>query len=149
FASEYNIMADLVINHTSRSSKWFKNYQMGKVPGKDYFIEADLTTDLSDFMRPRNNPLLTSVQTNRGQRYVCTTFSEDQIVLDFSNLVVLLEFSDTFLYYLSKNIQLIRLDVVDYLWKKIGTNSIQLEETHEIIKLFRDLIDHVAPNSAF
>jgi len=148
FASEYNIMADLVINHTSRSSKWFKNYQMGKVPGKDYFIEADPTTDLSDVMRPRNNPLLTSVQTNRGQRYVWTTFSEDQIDLDFSNPEVLLEFTDIFLFYLSKNIRLIRLDAVAYLWKKIGTNSIHLEETHEIIKLFRDLIDHIAPNSA-
>src|SRR5699024_3746661 len=129
------------INHTSRSSKWFKNYQMGKVPGKDYFIEADPTTDLSDVMRPRNNPLLTSVQTNRGQRYVWTTFSEDQIDLDFSNPEVLLEFTDIFLFYLSKNIRLIRLDAVAYLWKKIGTNSIHLEETHEIIKLFRDLID--------
>lgn len=143
-AIQYRVMADLVINHTSRFSDWFENYQIGKNPGKDYFIEVDSATDLSKVTRPRNSPLLTMVKTTDGLRYVWSTFSDDQIDLDFRNPEVLLEFIDIFLFYLSKGIRLIRLDAIAYLWKKIGTNSIHLEETHQVIKLFRDLADYLA-----
>ncbi|MCW9709097.1 sugar phosphorylase [Fodinibius salsisoli] len=145
-SEKYNVMADLVINHTSRFSDWFENYQMGKAPGKDYFIEVDPSTDLSNVTRPRSSPLLTTVKTNRGMQYVWTTFSDDQIDLNFINPDVLIEFVDIFLFYLSKGINLIRLDAIAYLWKEIGTNSIHLEETHQVIKLFRDIVDHIDPD---
>src|SRR5699024_3269875 len=105
------------------------------------------TTDLSMAVRPRSSPLLTSVQTSNGLRYVWTTFSDDQIDLDFTNPDVLLEFIDIFLFYLSKGVKLIRLDAIAYLWKKIGTKSIHLNETHQVVKLFRDLTDYIAPDA--
>lgn len=144
-ANDYKLMADLVINHTSRFSQWFENFQMGEEPGKDYFIEVDPTTDLSKVTRPRNSPLFTSVKTEDGLKYVWTTFSDDQIDVDFTNPDVLLEYIDIFLFYISKGIRLIRLDAVAYLWKEIGTTSIHLEETHEVIKLLRDIADHIDP----
>lgn len=144
-AGKYRLMADLVINHTSRFSEWFKNYQMRKDPGMEYFIEIDPSTNLSEVTRPRNSPLLTTVYTSDGLRYVWSTFSNDQIDLDFSNPDVLIEFIDIFLFYLSKGIRLIRLDAIAYLWKEIGTTSIHLEKTHCIVKLFRDIIDHIDP----
>lgn len=144
-SKKYRVMADLVINHTSRHNKWFQNYRHGEQPGKDYFIEMDPTTDLSLAVRPRSTPLLTSVKTDRGLRYVWTTFSDDQIDLDFTNPDVLLEFIDIFLFYLHKGIKLVRLDAIAYLWKKIGTKSIHLNETHQVVKLFRDLTDYIDP----
>lgn len=144
---KYRVMVDLVINHTSRYSTWFENYQKGEGPGKDYFIEMDPTTDLSMAVRPRSSPLLTSVKTHDGLRYVWTTFSDDQIDLDFTNPDVLLEFIDIFLFYLSKGVKLIRLDAIAYLWKKIGTKSIHLNETHQVVKLFRDLTDYIDPEA--
>ncbi len=145
-SERYKVMADLVINHTSRFSDWFENYQIRKDPGKNYFIEVDSSTDLSKVTRPRSSPLLTTVKTADGLRYVWSTFSSDQIDLDFTNPEVLLEFIDIFLFYLSKGIRLIRLDAIAYLWKKIGTSSIHLQETHEVIKLFRDIADHIEPD---
>lgn len=145
-ANKYRIMVDLVINHTSRYSNWFENYQIRQEPGKDYFIEIDPSTDLSVVMRPRRSPLLTAVKTNNGLKYVWTTFSDDQIDLDFSNPDVLVEFIDIFLFYLSKGVKLVRLDAIAYLWKKVGTKSIHLKETHEVVKLFRDIVDYVNPN---
>lgn len=145
-AEKYQLMADLVINHTSRYSEWFENYQMGKQPGKEYFIEVDPDLNLSDVMRPRSSPLLTAVQTSNGLRHVWTTFSDDQIDLDFSNPEVLLEYIDIFLFYLSEGIQYIRLDAIAYLWKEIGTNSIHLDKTHRIVKLFRVLVDSIDPD---
>ncbi|HET6528848.1 MAG TPA: alpha-amylase family glycosyl hydrolase, partial [Balneolaceae bacterium] len=144
---QYRVMVDLVINHTSRYSKWFENYQKGEEPGKDYFIEMDPTTDLSMAVRPRSSPLLTSVKTQDGLRYVWTTFSDDQIDLDFTNPDVLMEFIDIFLFYLSKGVKLVRLDAIAYLWKKIGTKSIHLNETHQVVKLFRTLMDFIDPEA--
>jgi sucrose phosphorylase len=142
-SEKYNLMADLVINHTSRFSDWFKNYQSNQKPGKDYFIEVEPETDVSAVTRPRNSPLLTTVETSEGLKYVWTTFSDDQIDLDFSNPDVLLEFVDIFLFYVSKGIKMIRLDAIGYLWKEIGTNSIHLDETHQVVKLYRDIVDHI------
>jgi len=51
---EYNLMADLVVNHCSSRSRWFDNYKQRKSPGVDYFIEADPNTDLSNVVRPRH-----------------------------------------------------------------------------------------------
>ena len=146
-ASDYNLMADLVINHISSESSWFQNFKKRKEPGKDYFLEVDPQSDLSEVTRPRSSPLLTEVETEDGKRYVWTTFSPDQIDLDFSNPEVLIELIDIFLFYLSKGINIIRLDAIAYLWKKIGSNSIHQPETHEIVKLFRDIVDYVNPSA--
>jgi sucrose phosphorylase len=145
-ADKYQLMGDLVINHTSRFSEWFNNYQKGQSPGKDYFIEVDPEEDLSDITRPRNSPLLTMVETVNGFRNVWTTFSSDQIDLDFSNPDVLLSFIDIFLFYYSKGMRVIRLDAIPYLWKEIGTSSIHLKETHQVVKLFRKIADCINPD---
>lgn len=145
-AGDYKLMADLVINHTSRYSEWFENYEKGESPGQDYFIEVDTAEDLSEVTRPRSSPLITSVQTPRGLRHVWTTFSDDQIDLDFRNPEVLFEFIDIFLFYISRGIRVIRLDAIAYIWKEIGTSSIHLEGTHQIVKLFRDIADCIDPD---
>ena len=78
-------MADLVINHASSKSQWFANYLKGTGEGSDYFIEESPETDLSLVTRPRSTPLLTAYKTVNGIRHVWTTFSDDQIDLNFSN----------------------------------------------------------------
>ncbi|MDX1639962.1 MAG: alpha-amylase family glycosyl hydrolase, partial [Balneolaceae bacterium] len=145
-AKKYRLMADLVINHTSRYSDWFQNFKQLKQPGREYFISVDPDLDISSVTRPRNSPLLTPVQTDNGDRVVWTTFSEDQVDVDFRNPDVLFEYLDIFLFYLSQGIQIVRLDAIAYLWKKMGTPCIHLPETHEVVKLFRTLVDEVAPH---
>jgi len=145
-AERYRLMADLVINHTSWYSDWFQNFREGKEPGKEYFIEVDPTRDLSEVVRPRSSALLTPVKTSDGNKCVWTTFSEDQVDLDFKNPDVLFEFLDIFLFYLSKGIQVVRLDAIAYLWKELGTDCIHLPETHEVVKLFRSLVEEIAPH---
>lgn len=144
--ANYKIMADLVINHVSRESSWFRDYVNGVAPARNYFIEADPDQDLSDVVRPRSKPLLTQVTTKEGEKHLWTTFSEDQIDVDFSNPDVLFEFLDILLFYISKGISVIRLDAIAYLWKKLGTSCIHLPETHEVVKLIREVVDLVAPH---
>jgi sucrose phosphorylase len=142
----FRLMFDLVLNHCSRKSKWFADYVSDIAPYRDYFIEADPETDLSAVTRPRALPLLTPVHTRHGDTHLWTTFSEDQMDLDFSNSDVLFEFLDILLQYIEKGATIIRLDAIAYLWKQIGTSCIHLKQTHEVVKLMRDLLDMVAPD---
>ncbi len=117
----------------------------GEAPYTDYFIVVDPQTDLSQVVRPRPWPLLTRVETAQGPRYVWTTFSADQIDLNYANPAVLLEMVDLLLFYVAQGAQIIRLDAIAYLWKEIGTPCIHLPQTHAVVKLFRAVLDQVAP----
>ncbi|MGS2742890.1 sugar phosphorylase [Halomonas sp. LS-001] len=142
-----DLAVDLVLNHVSRESLWFVDYLTGSQPGRDYFIEMDPETDLSDVVRPRSSPLLVPVATRRGTRYLWATFSDDQIDLNFENPDILLEFIGILLFYLQQGARVIRLDAIAYLWKKVGTTCIHLPETHEVVRLLRSVVDHVAPGT--
>ncbi|MGY2461643.1 sugar phosphorylase [Vreelandella sulfidaeris] len=146
-ASHYDLMADLVLNHVSRESLWFVDYLSGSQPGRDYFIEVDPDTDVSQVVRPRSNPLLVPVSTRRGTRYLWATFSEDQLDLNFEHPDVLLEFVGILLFYLEQGMRIIRLDAVAFLWKRLGTPCIHLPETHTVIRLLRAIVDYVAPGT--
>jgi len=146
-AAEYHLAVDLVLNHVSSRSEWFQAYREGREPYVGYFIEVDPDTDLSKVRRPRATPLLTPVQTSRGLRHVWTTFSADQIDLDYANPRVLLEMLEVLLFYVSQGARIIRLDAIAYLWKRIGTECVHLPETHAVVKLVRALLDAVAPGT--
>ncbi|MBU0676814.1 MAG: sugar phosphorylase [Verrucomicrobia bacterium] len=142
---DFDLMFDLVLNHASRHSRWFKGFIAEVAPPREYFIEVDPGTDLSSVVRPRSSPLLTAVQTRNRERWIWTTFSEDQCDLNFANPNLLFEFLDILLFYISMGAHAVRLDAIAYLWKRIGTECIHLPETHEVVKLFRNLLDVVAP----
>ena len=141
FTKQFKVMADLVLNHCSRESDWFKNFQKNISPGKDYFIDGSKFKDLKKVVRPRSTPLLTSVQTVDGEKQVWCTFSEDQVDLNFSNPEVLLEVIRIIQLYLDKGITIFRLDAVAFLWKEDGTDCVHRPETHEIIRLLRLIVE--------
>lgn len=146
-ARDYTLMSDLVINHVSSRSRWFENFRKRVNPGKDYFFEADPKTDVSMVVRPRTSPLLTPVQTEDGERWVWCTFSEDQVDLNFANPEVLLEFVGIIRHYMDCGVRIFRMDAVAFLWKEIGTSCIHLQQTHELIKILRLLIEEYAPGA--
>ncbi len=146
-SNDYRLMGDLVMNHTSRHSSWFKKFLKKQEPYTDYFIEVDPDTDMSSVTRPRSSRLLTPVHTEDGEKFVWTTFSDDQIDVNFSNPELLFRYIDIFLFYIKEGLSVIRLDAVAYIWKEIGTSCIHLPETHEIVKLMRTLVDFYAPET--
>ncbi|WP_222102956.1 sugar phosphorylase [Sphingorhabdus sp. SMR4y] len=143
-AGDYRLMGDLVINHGSSKSVWFQQFLSDEAPGKDYYYTADPAADLGQVVRPRAHPLLTPFRTVSGDRHVWSTFSSDQLDFDFTNPELLLEFVKIIAAYIEHGVRIFRLDAVAFLWKKIGTPSINLDETHEIIRLLRTLMDHHA-----
>lgn len=139
------IMFDDVCNHISAESEWFQEFLKGSPEYENFFIEMNPDADLSAVTRPRALPLLTKFSLANGEeKHVWTTFSEDQIDLNFSNPEVLLKMIDVLLFYIEQGAEYIRLDAIGFLWKEVGTSCIHHEKTHEIVKLFRDVTDEAA-----
>ncbi len=143
--AHFNLMFDGVINHISAESAWFHAFLRDEAPYCDYFIVVEGEPDLSGVVRPRALPLLTTVETAAGVKKVWTTFSTDQIDLNYANPDVLVAIIDVLLQYVTRGAQFIRLDAIAYLWKEIGTSCIHRPQTHRVIQLLRAVLDEVAP----
>ncbi len=148
--SRYRLMFDGVINHVSSKSRWFQEFLNGGPYYRDFFITYTSPDQLSEddrriIFRPRTSDILTRFYTVNGPRYVWCTFSSDQIDLNYKNPNVLIRVIEILLLYVRHGADIIRLDAVTYLWCEPGTRCIHLEQTHEIVKLFRDILDTIAP----
>lgn len=144
-ADDYLLMFDAVINHASAQSEWFQAFLRDEAPFNEYFVTADPTWDLSAVARPRTLPLLTPVETPSGTRHVWTTFSANQVDLNYANPALLVEIADLLLFYVAQGARLLRLDAIAYMWKAPGTSGIHLPQTHAVIKLLRAVLDEAAP----
>ncbi len=144
-ARDYHLMADLVLNHVSSKSEWFRKFLLGDRRYRDYFIWFDHEARMPEVFRPRETPLLTKFETDWGTKYVWTTFSADQVDLNYRNPEVLMRMIDVLLFYLAQGVEIIRLDAVGYVWKEAHTSCVNLSKTHQIVKLFRHILRYTAP----
>jgi sucrose phosphorylase len=136
-----SVMADMVINHSSARGLWFKNFLKKKEPGKDYFLTVDSKFNTSNVVRPRDHKLLKKIKIFKKSDYLWRTFSPDQIDLNFKNPSVLVQFIKIMSHLINNGVTIFRLDAIAYLWKENGTKCINLKQTHEIIKLLRNVIN--------
>ena len=142
---ETRLMVDAVLNHCSVGSTWFEEWRSGD--GYDsFFRTSDSDSDLSAVVRARQHPLLTEFATHDGPKWVWTTFSPDQVDLDYRNPEVLLSALDVVLTYARHGAGMIRLDAVGFLWKEEGTSSIHLPQTHRIVQFLRACLDVAYPD---
>jgi sucrose phosphorylase len=146
-ATDYRLMADLVLNHCSSRSAWFENFKQGIDPGRGYFFTKGPSFDVSRVVRPRTSDLTMPVVTSEGEQQIWCTFSHDQVDFDFSNPDVLLEFTRIIRLYLDRGVRIFRLDAVAFTWKRSGTTCINLPEAHDLVRLLRALIEWVQPDA--
>lgn len=145
-SNNFDLIFDAVVNHISSKSLWFREYLKVNPRYDSYFIAFDTNVDTSSVVRARAHPLLTKFRRKGEEVYLWTTFSSDQIDLNYNNEKVLLEIIDLFLFYATKNARIIRLDAIGHIWKKLGTSCINLEEVHKIVQLFRAVLNEIFPN---
>ena len=146
-AQNYKLMSDLVLNHCSAKSQWFENFILQVDPGKDYFLALPKDTNLAGVIRPRTSPLLTEFETAQGPKWVWSTFSADQVDLNYANIDVLIEMITIIKLYLDKGVTVFRLDAVAFLWKELSSTCAHLPQTHEVVRLMRTLIEHHSPEA--
>ena len=137
FAKKNDVMADIVINHSSARGLWFRNFLKDKKPGKNYFLTVNAKFNTSKVVRSRDHELLKKINIFKKTEYLWRTFSPDQLDLNFKNPAVLLRFIKIMINLVNHGVTIFRLDAIAYLWKESGTKCINLKQTHEIIKLFR------------
>jgi glucosylglycerate phosphorylase len=136
------LVFDLVLNHASAQGVWFRRFLSGEKPYDRYFITRPLDYDSSSVTRPRTHPLISPCRLDNGRTVgLWTTFSADQVDLDFSEPAVLADFVDILLEYAARGARMVRLDAIAYLWKEDGTSCVHLPETHAVVKLFRAVVD--------
>lgn len=141
----FKLMFDVVINHISAQSKWVQGFLRDEAEFSDYFIAAENVPELAKVTRPRVTPLLSEFASKDGKKLLWTTFSADQVDLNYKNAKLLVKIIELLLFYVHKGASAIRLDAIGYLWKEIGTKCIHLPQTHAIIQLFRLILDCMAP----
>ena len=147
------MMYDLVLNHCSQHSEWFRDFLAGRLPG--FFCTGKPDDErLKQVFRPRSLPLLHEFdrtdnegQPNGEKTWVWTTFSRDQVDLNFANPQVLLEYCDILLEYAWRGAQIVRLDAIGFLWKELGTSCMHHPKTHAVVQLLRCVLGELAPGS--
>ncbi|MCB2227249.1 MAG: alpha-glucosidase C-terminal domain-containing protein [Desulfarculaceae bacterium] len=152
-AGRYRLMFDGVLNHLSARSRVFQDFLAGRPDVQKFFISYDSPDELtpdqrSKIFRPRVSDILTPFTTINGTRWVWTTFSADQIDLNYRHPPVLLEVVDALLFYIRQGADLLRLDAVTYIWAEPGTECVHLPQTHAIVKLLRAVVELAAPGVA-
>jgi glycosidase len=147
-AEDHGLVFDFVANHVSASSPWFAGWLARDPSYEGYFIERDPAFDTSRVVRPRVFPLHHDYPRPDGTTAsVWTTFGPDQVDVNVNTPEALLELTDVLLDYLARGASGIRLDAIGFLWKESGTTCIHLPQTHAIVKLWRLLVDELAPGT--
>ncbi len=149
----FRLMFDGVFNHVSAKSRRFQKFLAGDPEyGRSFRVfssREEIDDDLLKLvLRPRTSDLLSEFATVDGPRWLWTTFSRDQVDLNFREPKTLLEVLEILLYYVRRGADLVRLDAVTYLWHELGTSCAHLVQTHELVRLARDVLDAAAPHVA-
>ena len=147
-ATNHRVMSDLVLNHVSASHRWFEEFQNGIEPGRRCLLTGSPESDLSAVVRPRTTDLLVPCDTTDGAKYLWCTFGPDQIDVDWEEPEVLLEMLRALDRLLAVGVRWIRLDAVAYVQKRLGSTCVHLEQTHELVRLLRDLLEWRCPDAA-
>jgi sucrose phosphorylase len=144
----HRLMLDFVANHVSASSPWFTGWLAGDPAYDGFFLGHDPAFDTSRVVRPRVSPLFHAFERPGGGAVEAwTTFGADQVDVNVGTVEALLELTDVLLGYVERGASAVRLDAIGFLWKESGSTCLHLPQTHAVVKLWRALVDHVAPGT--
>lgn len=149
-ANNIFLMLDFVVNHTSEEYPWAKKALAGSAKYQGYYhmypdrnIPDAFETALPEVF-PTTSPGNFTYR-KEIDRWVMTVFNSYQWDLNYSNPQVFMEMLSNLVALVNVGVDVVRLDALAFLWKKIGTNSQNLPEAHLLISLFRMCLQIVAP----
>ncbi len=145
---------DVVVNHTSDEHEWARRAREGEQQYQDYYYIFD-NRDIPDLFEqsmpevfPETAPGSFTYDPTLG-KWVMTVFNNYQWDLNYTNPAVFIEMLDIILFWANQGADILRLDAVAFLWKKIGTTSQNEREAHLILQLFKDCCQVTAPGVLF
>ena len=151
---EMLLTLDVVLNHTSDEHEWAQRARRGEQEYQDYYYVFD-NRDMPDMFEetmpeifPETSPGNFTWDEAMG-KWVMTSFNSYQWDLNYSNPSVLIEMLDIILYWANHGADILRLDAVAFLWKKIGSTCQNEREAHLILQLLKDCCQVTAPGVLF
>ncbi len=145
---------DVVVNHTSDEHEWARRARAGERRYQDYYYVfegreiPDMFEETMPEIFPETAPGNFTYDEAMG-KWVMTVFNHYQWDLNYGNPAVLIEMLDVILYWANRGVDILRLDAVAFLWKKIGTTCQNEREAHLILQLMKDCCQVTAPGVLF
>ena len=149
-----SLVLDLVFNHTSDEHEWAKKALAGDPDYQDYyrmFLDRKLPDAYEAYLReifPEEHPGAFTYRREVG-KWIWTTFHSYQWDLNYSNPVVFNRMAEEMLFLANIGVEVLRLDAVAFIWKKLGTNCENLPEAHLLIQAFNSVARIAAPALLF
>jgi amylosucrase len=149
-----SLVLDFVFNHTSDEHEWARRAQAGDPEYEQfYFLFPDRT--VPDAYERTLREIFPTVR--RGSftwredihKWVWTTFNSFQWDLNYANPAVFRAMAEEMLFIANSGVELLRLDAVAFIWKRMGTNCENQPEAHQIIQAFHSLVRIAAPAMLF
>ncbi|VAX02949.1 Amylosucrase [hydrothermal vent metagenome] len=145
---------DVVLNHTSDEHEWARRARAGEQKFRDYYYIFDdrEIPDMFEKTMPEIFPEISPGNFTYDEvmnKWVMTTFNNYQWDLDYSNPAVFIEMLDIILFWANQGADIVRLDAVAFLWKKIGTDCQNEPEAHLILQMLKDCCQVTAPGVLF
>ncbi len=149
-----SLVVDLVLNHVAREHEWAERARAGEPAYRDYFhIHPDRSLpDAYEATMPEVFPDFAPgsfTWDDEATGWVWTTFNQWQWDLNWANPEVLLEFAQIVLFLANHGVEVIRLDAIAFLWKRLGTNCQNQPEVHAVTQVLRTVARIAAPALAF
>lgn len=148
------LVLDVVVNHTSDEHEWALKAQKGNKKYQEYYYTyadrkiPDLFEQTMPEVFPETAPGNFTWNEQMG-RWVMTVFNNFQWDLNYKNPAVFIEMIDIILFWANHGADVVRLDAVAFLWKKIGSASQNEREAHLILQLMKDCCQVTAPGTLF
>jgi amylosucrase len=148
------LVLDVVVNHTSNEHEWAQKARQGEKKYQDYFYVFDdrETPDIYEETMPEIFPVNSPgnfTWDEEMDKWVMTVFNSYQWDLNYHNPEVLIEMIDIILFWANKGADILRLDAVAFLWKKIGSTCQNEREAHLLLQLMKDCCQVTAPGVLF
>jgi amylosucrase len=144
------LCVDLVMNHTAREHRWAQAALAGDPEFLAYYrtfpdrTEPDAYEATLIDVFPDIAPGSFTFVPELG-RWVWTTFNDYQWDLDYSNPEVFAAMAEVVLDLAAAGVDVLRLDAVPFLWKRVGTDCQNQPEVHLLLQAFRALVRIAAP----
>jgi amylosucrase len=145
---------DVVLNHTAREHPWAQAAIAGDERMRAFYrtfpdrsepdaYERTLPEVFPD-IAPGNFTWVPELD-----RWVWTTFNAYQWDLDYENPEVFVAMAEVVLGLAAAGVDVLRLDAVPFMWKRLGTNCQNQPEVHQLLQALRAVMRIAAPGVAF
>jgi amylosucrase len=153
-AQGISLVVDFVFNHTSDEHHWARRAQAGEVEFQRYYLIFP-NRDVPDTYERTLREIFPTIRHGNFtfhqdlQQWVWTTFNSFQWDLNYANPELFRAMAEEMLFLANAGVEILRLDAVAFIWKRMGTSSENQPEAHLIIQAFNAIARIACPALLF